>query len=241
MISRTIAGLAFIALAHAPGALAIETINVGNTGAGSPLQWPSHIAIAKGFYREAGVDVQLIPMPSSAAGMQQLAAGSLNLSSSGLVDAVRAIDKGAPTRLLRTEVATSPYEIYARPAIKRFADLKGKIVMIGGAKDITRIYFEELAAANGLKPGENDYVYVGATAARFAALSSGSIDATILFPPFNFQASAAGFTRLAGSADVASAFPFSGYSMNVAWAKAKPGAVAGFMKAYAREIGRAHV
>ena len=89
MIGRTITGLALIALAYAPGASALETINVGNTGAGSPLQWPSHIAIARGFYREAGVDVQLIPMPSSAAGMQQLAAGSLNLSSSGLVDAVR--------------------------------------------------------------------------------------------------------------------------------------------------------
>ena len=89
----------------------LDKVLIGNTGSASSLQWPSHIAIVKGFYQDAGIDVELLPMPSSAAGLQQLTAGATNLNSSGVVDAVRAIDKGAPIRFLRMEGRTSPYEV----------------------------------------------------------------------------------------------------------------------------------
>ena len=217
-------------------ALGAEKLLIGNTGSASSLQWPSHIAIAKGFYKDAGLEIDLVPMPSSAAGLQQLTAGATHINSSGVVDAVRAIDKGAPIRLLRMEGQTSPYEIYALPSIKSFADLRKKTVMIGGIKDITRIYFEEVAFANGLKAGEFDYIFAGATASRYAALASGSIAATIVTPPFNFQAANAGYTRLGGSSDVTSRYPFSVYSANLKWAKSNPKAVKAFLSAYARGV-----
>ena len=72
----------------------------------------------------------------------------------------------------------------------------------------------------GLKPGEVDYIYAGATAARFAALASGSIAATIMTPPFNFKAAGQGFNSLGVSADYTKNFPFSGYSLNTRWASA---------------------
>jgi ABC-type nitrate/sulfonate/bicarbonate transport system substrate-binding protein len=225
----------FILLAGAPG-LAADKILIGNTGSAASLQWPSHVAIAKGFYKEAGLDVELVPMPSSAAGLQQLTAGATNINSSGVVDAARAIDKGAPISLLRMEGQTSPYEIYAQPGIKAFADLRNKTVMIGGIKDITRIYFEEVANANGLKAGEFDYVFAGTTSSRYAALASGVIAATIITPPFNFQAAKAGYTRLGGSSEVTSRYPFSAYSANVRWAKANPRVVKAFLAAYARGV-----
>ena len=214
----------------------LDKVLIGNTGSASSLQWPSHIAIVKGFYQDAGIDVELLPMPSSAAGLQQLTAGATNLNSSGVVDAVRAIDKGAPIRFLRMEGRTPPYEVYGLSFIKSFADLKKRTVMIGGIKDITRIYFEELAIANGLKPGEFDYMFAGATASRYAALLTGSIAATIITPPFNFQAESAGFNRLGGSADVQSKYPFSVYSVNINWAKENPKAIYRFLDAYARGV-----
>jgi hypothetical protein len=48
---------------------------------------------------------------SSAAVMQQVAAGSLNLGTTGLADSLRAADNGAPTRLVRIGVGVSPYEV----------------------------------------------------------------------------------------------------------------------------------
>ena len=89
-----------------------------------------------------------------------------------------------------------PYAILAKPAIKRMTDLKGKVISIGGVKDITRIYLERMLAPSGVKPGDYDTVYAGATAARFSALHGGAVDAAILLPPFNFYAESSGFNNL---------------------------------------------
>ena len=49
--------------------------------------------------------------------MQQLAAGSLDITmSTGLVDPIRAIDKGAPLAIVRLEVQAPPYALLAKPA-----------------------------------------------------------------------------------------------------------------------------
>ena len=46
---------------------------------------------------------------------------------------------------------------------------------LGGPKDITRIYVERMLAPHGIKPGEFDMVFAGATAARAQALLGGAV------------------------------------------------------------------
>ena len=120
--------------------------------------------------------------------------------------------------------------------MKSWADLRQKTVMIGGAKDITRLYFEDMARANGLGLGEYDYVFAGSTAARFSALTSGSVAATILFPPFNFLALRDGYTSLGLSANYTKNFPFSTYSVNLNWAQNNKDAIRRFLAAYAKGV-----
>ena len=49
---------------------------------------------------------------SNAAVIQQVAAGSINVSTnSGLVDPIRAIEKGAPLAIVRIEVQAPPYSL----------------------------------------------------------------------------------------------------------------------------------
>jgi NitT/TauT family transport system substrate-binding protein len=223
-------------LAFAGPAFAQTKISVGDVGSGSATHWPAYIAIEKGFFRDVGLSVEYVSAPSSSSVMQQLAAGSLDFGSGGLVDPIRAIDKGAPIVLFRTEAVVAPYEVFGKSTIKTLADLKGKTAMIGGPKDITRIYLERMLAGAGVKPGEVDYIYAGATAARFAALVAGSIDATILNPPFNFKARGAGLTPLGAAADTTRDFPFTGYAVSRPWATAHKGQLAGFMTAYARGV-----
>src|SRR5439155_11676493 len=118
---------------------------------------------------------------SNAASIQQLAAGSLNISpSAGLVDPIRAIEKGAALAIVRILLQAPPYALLAKPTVKSIADLKGKTIIIGGAKDITRIFVERMLAAKGLKAGDYDFVFAGATSARFSALQAGAVDAAIL-------------------------------------------------------------
>jgi len=199
----------------------VETVTVGLVGAISSTHWPIYIGLTKGYFAAEDVKLDLVFIQSSAALVQQLTAGSIDLAlSTGLADPIRAIDKGAPIAIVRIEMQAPPYALLAKPAIKRWTDLKGKTISIGGPKDITRIYLERMAVPNGLNPGDYDTVFAGATSARFSALQSGAVDAAILLPPFNFYAESAGFTNLGLTVDYAKELPFTGTVVGRAWASA---------------------
>ena len=225
-----------VAVSGGSCAVAAETITMVTTGKGSAQEWPIFIAEAKGFMAENGVAPDLIAAPSTAAAMQQLAAGSSNLGSGGLTDPLRAIDKGAQISLLRVEAQVPPYSLWAKPGIKSIADLRGKLIILGGAKDITRIYLERTLIANGVKPGEYDMIFAGTTAARFAALSSGAVDAAIMVPPFSFKAKSSGLSFIANVADYVRDLPFTGYAANTAWAKLHKAQLVGFLTGMAKRI-----
>jgi ABC-type nitrate/sulfonate/bicarbonate transport system substrate-binding protein len=220
LLRRALAALlAGAAIATAPAKA--ETVTVGLVGAISSTHWPIYIGLTKGYFAAEDVKLDLVFIQSSAALVQQLTAGSIDLAlSTGLADPIRAIDKGAPISIIRIEMQAPPYALLAKPTIKRWPDLKGKTISIGGPKDITRIYLERMADPNGLKPGDYDTVFAGATSARFSALQSGAVDAAILLPPFNFYAESAGFTNLGLTIDYAKELPFTGTVVGHAWASA---------------------
>jgi ABC-type nitrate/sulfonate/bicarbonate transport system substrate-binding protein len=108
--------------------------------------------------------------------------------------------------------------------------------MVGGEKDITRVYLERMLTPAGIKLGEYDLLYSGATIARFAALQAGAVSAAILYPPFNFRAEAAGFTNLGLVVDYVKNLPFSGISVNTSWADQNKDRVEKFLAAYTKAV-----
>jgi ABC-type nitrate/sulfonate/bicarbonate transport system substrate-binding protein len=214
-----------------------QSVTVGTVGSASANLWPVYIGINKGFFSAENLNIDLFFVQSSANLVQQLTAGSLNITmSTGLVDPIRAIDQGAPIAIVRFEVQAPPYALLAKSSIRRLADLKGKTISLGGPKDITRIYVERMLAPHGVKPGEFDMVFAGATAARASALQSGAVDAAILLPPFNFHATAAGFNELGLTIDYAKDLPFSGTVVNRNWAAANPAVLARLLTAHNRSV-----
>ncbi len=232
---------AALALSSAPfGARAQTPIAIGDVGAGSSLHWASYISMEKGFFRAAGVAPEYIPVQTSAGVFQQLAAGSLDLGSGGFPDPIRAIDKGGAMSIFRIEGQVAPYELMAKPSIKSYADLKGKVVMIDTPKGNTRLYLERMIAPHGLKYGDFDLVFAGATAARFQALVSGAVDATLVNPPFNFKAKAAGMVSLGKSASTSLDVPFNGYAVGHSWLKNNRPALDKFLTAYQKGVDWFH-
>jgi NitT/TauT family transport system substrate-binding protein len=217
LFSRIALALALVAPASA--ARAIDQVAMVETGSGSSTRWPAYIAADTGIFKKYNLEVEFIPAPASSSVIQQVASGSVPMGSGNPVDALRAIDRGAPIGIRRVESAEAPYEFFGKPTIKKMADLKGKTIMIGGIKDITRFYVEKMLAPSGLKSGDFDYVFAGATSQRYAALQSGSIDATILAAPFNFKARNAGFTNFGPTSDYVNGIPFSIVIVNVPWAR----------------------
>jgi ABC-type nitrate/sulfonate/bicarbonate transport system substrate-binding protein len=231
---RTALAVALAALAATP-LQAADSVTVGTVGSASANLWPVFISLAKGFFTEQNLKVDIIYIPSSAQVIQQLTSGSLDVTmSTGLVDPIRAIEKGSPLAIVRLEAQSPPYALVAKPSIKSLAELKGKVISVGGPKDITRIYVERMLAPNGVKPGEFDMVFAGATSARAQALLANAVDAAIILPPFNFQAVAQGFNELGLTVDYAPELPFSGTVVNLTWAKTHQDVLARVLAAHAK-------
>jgi ABC-type nitrate/sulfonate/bicarbonate transport system substrate-binding protein len=234
---RYAAALSFALAGLSAPAAAAEQVTLGTIGQASANLWPILIALDQGFYAAEDLKPDLVYVQSSAALVQQVTAGSIGIGiSTGLADPLRAVGMGAPIAILRVDVQAPPYDLVAKPSISSIADLKGKLISLGGPKDITRIYVERMLAPNGVKPGDFDMVFAGATAARASALTAGAVDAAILLPAFNFQAVARGFKSLGLTADYVKDLPFSGIAVNKAWADANKATLTKVLDAETKSI-----
>jgi NitT/TauT family transport system substrate-binding protein len=211
----------YVASLAASSAKAADTIETGLIGAPNAVGWPWYIGTQKGFFSEAGINLDVIYVPTASGLVQQLSAGSLDIVADvGVVEPIHAVEKGAPVGLIRIVGQVSAYEMLAKPDIASIKDLKGKTICIGGLVDINRVYLERIMQANGLHDGDYDITVVGNTAGRFAALKSGAVDATMLAPPVNFFAEDAGFRNVGMIMDYAGDLPFSGTDVSLAYAGA---------------------
>src|SRR6185437_13125358 len=216
IILNVLAVLSPVSPAHAADKLTIGLIGSPDTGG-----WLYYIAIHEGYFAKQGIEPDFIYVPTAPGVMQQLVSGSLDVVGvDGVVEPIHARAKGADVAILRMTSNTTPYEMIAKPSIASIKDLKGKTITIGGLMDINRIYLERIMQANGIKDGDYDIVVIGNSAQRFAALQSGSVDATMLVPPTSFAAEKAGFKSIAMIKDYAADLPMASADVMTPWAKA---------------------
>ena len=206
----------------APAAVAAEKVVVtGVLGSWTSGLWPFLIAQKKGLFSRHEIRHDVVFVPTAPGLVQQLTAGSIDMIAlNGLAEPLHAVEKGAPVAIMRIMGQTTNYVMIGGKSIKTIADLKGKKVALGGLRDINKIYFDRVVAHTGLKDSDFDIIVIGATGARFAALQSGSVDGTMLVPPFNFTAIKNGFNSLGLVRDFAPDLPQTGMQVSQRWAKA---------------------
>jgi NitT/TauT family transport system substrate-binding protein len=84
----------------------------------------------------------------------------------------------------------------AAKGTKRWSELKGKSLSVGGLTDVTLYFLRVMARRNGLADQDYDLLYGGGTPNRFAQLVSGAVAAAILTNPHDFAALDQGFVDL---------------------------------------------
>ena len=111
-----------------------------------------HVALAKGHYREQGLDVELVVQPGKEA-IRALASGEVLLSSftSRVMDAI--LKEGIPFKFVLFTRNGPPHYIVSRPEIKSAPDLKGKILRTGGEGGTNYYMTLDWLRDNGLRPG----------------------------------------------------------------------------------------
>lgn len=87
--------------------------------------------------------------------------------------------------------------LFSRPEIRDVKGLKGKRIGVSAVGGSIHFLLSEVLKKHGLDGSRDATVFsAGTTANRYAALMSGTVDATNLTPPFNFKAQEAGFREL---------------------------------------------
>jgi NitT/TauT family transport system substrate-binding protein len=233
-LSLGAAGFALAARSRA-SSQALRPIGVGKTPP-SASGWPTYVALELGFFKRYGLDPTLVIVNSVAGIAQQVLAGSLDLAEVSSTQVVEAVQHGATMRYLCESISTPPYSFLAQKQYKRYADLKGKTIIIGGPADITVVFTQKMLASGGLKMTDVDFTYAGATSDRYAALKSGSVAAAILFPPFAFRAADEGYSLLGTLTSVMPPFPFGGWVATDAYRQSHPDIMIDYAKGYLRAV-----
>ena len=166
----------------------------------TPAAAPFAIAKDRGYYREEGLDVDLIVMPS-AVGIQALIGGNVSFSTQGGAGLLPAL-RGAPIRLLFSAYRRPMYWLYARAEIRSVGDLKGKKVGVSSIGSGPDSLLRDVLKKQGLEGGRDVVILpVGSGIARFYALQAGSVDAAMLSIPANFMAQEGGYRQLVSFID----------------------------------------
>jgi len=199
---------------------------------------PIWAAQRQGFFDTQGVAVQLSYTPTSAFLVSALLENRVDIAFA-VFDNVVAYQEGQG----EAKVPDNPdlfafmggdggfLTIVAAPAVKRFADLKGRTLSVDAMTTGFAFVVRELVASNALAESDISFVRAGGTANRYRELIAGKHDATLLRTPFELLAQNRGFNVLA-SGDALGAYQGTVGVARRSWAREHDAALVGFVRAY---------
>jgi ABC-type nitrate/sulfonate/bicarbonate transport system substrate-binding protein len=165
----------------------------------STLDMPFYVARDRGFFREEGLEPEIIFIRSSLS-LQAMLAGSLDFGTA-TGTAVSAIVNGADVRVVLAMSDKPAFDLIAHPSITKIAELRGKRIGFGGIGGLSEIIVRQILAANQIPPDQVKFLPMGQNSLTYASLKAGMIDATMLQMPQNFLAQDDGFRKLAAGSD----------------------------------------
>lgn len=171
---------------------------------------PLFVALRRGFFKDEAIELDLpLMLPNIA--HNALLSGEIDYH--GVADsALRLGAKGAPIKSIFFGTTLPNYFVMAKPQIKTVADLKGKYIGVSRFGGTTDLAVRVALQKNGVDPQKDVVlIMIGLAVTRNAALTAGSIDATIANPPDNVVLKHKGYRELLFLGD-AIEFPSNGFA-----------------------------
>ena len=186
----------------AEGSAKLTPLRIG-IAARSATVMPLFVARERGFYREEGLDAQLILMKAEQT-VQAAIGGSIEFGSA-TGTAVSAAVNGAEVRVVLAVSDQPTFDLISLPNIVSVDQLRGKKIGVPGIGSLNEILARRILVAYGMRPQEITFLGMGPTHVTYAALKAGVIDATMLQIPLTFLAQDEGFHKLAYAGDTSRA------------------------------------
>ena len=186
-----------------------------------------------GYFRDAGLDVDLQVLANGGEILSGLSAGALDIGSANLLTVVTAFRKGVPLRIVAPAAVydgTVPQVAVVVPLgspIHSAKDLEGKTVATNPVRGISAIATDQWMRKNGADPSTVKWVEMP-RGAMGAALQQGHIDAATMTEPAMTINKPTTRLLVAPYTAVAPRFLTVVFSATAAWAEAHPEAIAAF-------------
>ena len=161
---------------------------------------PFYVAASKGFFREEGLEVELIQV-SPRLGALAVMNGDVAFTTS-FTSTFRGILQGVPLKLILVALKKGMYFLVVRPEIKDVQDLKGKKLGVATIRGTDQLVAEELLRSKGLNPALVQQLVIGETPLRAQALVAGVVQVVSLSPPHDLMLQQMGYKVLAGPPEV---------------------------------------
>ena len=165
------------------------------------MTWfPVKVAVEKGFFRQEGLEPQLIQMNGNVATVA-LANGHIDFSLN-ISPVLNGAMQGLGTKLVAALNSRPLFSLVVRPEINSPGDLKGKIFAVSSFGNTQAILTEKHLQHLGLKKGEYQLLAMGATPARVAAMEKNLVQGSLMPLPTNVQMENRGYRILGNTAEI---------------------------------------
>jgi ABC-type nitrate/sulfonate/bicarbonate transport system substrate-binding protein len=154
------------------------------------------IAQHRGFFAREEIKIDLVPIPGGTDKMvAALDQGAVDVTQTATPYLIRAALAGSDAVAIAGETANPIYSLIAKPDIRSFADLKGRVLGLSLPVDTISISMRKLLALNGVREADYSVKELVGTPVRFDCLKRGECDAVPLGQPEDFLAVGQGFSR----------------------------------------------
>lgn len=195
---------------------------------------PILVAEREGFFAREGLDFITVPIPGGGEKLiEALHDGSADVSHVATPFLIQAALKGSDAVAFVAEFNNPIYSLIAKPEIKSYADLKGKMLGVAAETGSITVSIRKLLAMKGLQPTDYQAKFVDGTPERLSCLTAGDCVAVPLGQPQDFVAMRQGYRLLGLSTEAVPEFVYTVTAVRRSWAEANKPAVIGYTRALA--------
>ena len=238
--SAALLAFALAACASAPPAPP-KTVNVIVFPGG--FNWPIWVAQERGLFAKNGIEVKLTPTPNSVFQLTGLIEGKFDIAMTAIDNLVAYREGQGEAPVLGPDLIAFMggdhcfLRLVTVPEVKSYADVRGKTLSVDALTTGYAFVLLEILERNGLRK-DSDYRVerAGGVLQRFQALMEKKHAGTMLISPFEVQAEARGYNRLANAIDVLGRYQGLVGGARKSWADANRDVVIGYIRAFSEAV-----
>jgi NitT/TauT family transport system substrate-binding protein len=199
LLASSLCQLAAPALVAAESGDKLTRVRMG-LAARSTTSMPFFVAKERGFFRDEGLDVELIVM--QAIQTIQATLGNSTQFASATGSAVSAAVRGADIKVILAVTDRPSFDLISQPSITSVQQLRGKKIGTGGVGSLAEILARRILLVNKIPQEEVAILATGPSHVTYLSLKAKVIDAAPLQMPLTFTAQDEGFRKLVAAGDV---------------------------------------